>query len=108
MAIARESNVLSEVEGNKNMTYFVYILRFEDNSLYIGQTSNLDFRLKNHLAKSTKSAKFVKDHGSFNLVYQESYSTRLVAMRREKQLKKWTRAKKEALINKDYFLLKKL
>ncbi len=44
----------------------------------------------------------------FDLVYYETYPTRLKAMRREKQLKGWTRAKKEALIRKDYALLKKL
>lgn len=90
------------------MPYTVYILRFLDNSLYIGQTNNLDIRFKNHLAKSTKSAKFTKDHGDFKLIYQENYDSRLEAMRREKQLKGWTRAKKEALIKKDYKLLKKL
>ncbi|PJA41802.1 hypothetical protein CO177_00520 [Candidatus Wolfebacteria bacterium CG_4_9_14_3_um_filter_37_9] len=90
------------------MSYFVYILRFTDNSLYIGQTNNLNKRLKNHLIKTTKSAKFSKDHGDFKLVHKEEYNSRLEAMRREKQLKGWTRAKKEALISGNFELLKKL
>lgn len=90
------------------MFYTVYILRFSDNSLYIGQTNDLNSRLKNHIAQTTKSAKFTKDHGDFNLVYREKYNSRLKAMKREKQLKGWTRAKKEALISGNLKLLKKL
>jgi predicted GIY-YIG superfamily endonuclease len=41
-------------------------------------------------------------------VYSEAYSSRIEAMRREKQLKGWTRAKKEALISGNLKLLKKL
>ena len=77
-------------------------------SLYIGQTNNLAERLRNHFEKSTKSSKFSKEHGIFSLVYKEEYSSRLESMRREKQLKGWTRAKKEALISGDRELLKKL
>ena len=90
------------------MSYIVYILRFSNNNLYIGQTNDLDFRIKQHLAGNTKSAKFVKDHGDFILVYTEHFDSRAEAMQREKQLKKWTRAKKEALIVGDLKLLKKL
>jgi len=88
--------------------YTVYVLRFSDNTLYIGQTNNLEERLKEHGAKSTKSSKFSKDHGNFVLAYQEECTSRLESMRREKQLKGWTRAKKEALIANNKDLLKKL
>ena len=88
--------------------YFVYILRFSDNSLYIGQTNNLEERLKEHTLKSTRSSKFSKNHETFILAYQEKYDSRLESMRREKQLKGWTRVKKEALISGDKVLLKKL
>lgn len=90
------------------MNFTVYILRFTNNSLYIGQTSNLQQRLKDHLAKATRSSKFSKENGGFELAYKETYSTLLEAMRREKQLKSWTRAKKEALIEGDLDTLKKL
>lgn len=88
--------------------YFVYILRFLDNTLYIGQTNNLEQRIKDHLNKKDRSSKFSKEHGDFELVYQEEHNSRLDSMRREKQLKGWTRAKKEALIAGDKELLKKL
>lgn len=90
------------------MPFFVYILRSVSNELYIGQTNNLDNREKQQLHKTIKAAKFIKEGGDFKLMYQEEYATRLESMRREKQLKGWTRAKKEALIAGDLELLKKL
>jgi predicted GIY-YIG superfamily endonuclease len=90
------------------MPYVVYMLRFSDNSLYIGQTNNLQGRLRSHRYGASKAAKFTTDHGDFELVYQESYGSRVEAMRRERQLKGWTRAKKDALIAANKELLKKL
>lgn len=80
------------------MAYFVYILRTSSNTLYIGQTNNLEKRLKEHQDKSSKSAKYVRYFDSVALVYSEKYPTLQEAMRREWQLKQWSRVKKEALI----------
>jgi putative endonuclease len=88
--------------------YYVYILRSIDNSLYIGQTNDLTKRTHEHIFHLDKAAKFTKEHNDFKLVYSEEFDTRLKSMRREKQLKGWTRAKKEALISDDLELLKKL
>ena len=90
------------------MIYSLYILRFSNNDLYIGQTNNLKKRLGEHKNKNSKSSKFSKEHGDFKLVYQEQFDSRLDSMRREKQLKGWTRAKKEALVSKDINALKNL
>lgn len=91
-------------KDNKNL-FFVYIVRTSANTLYIGQTNNLEKRIKEHQNKSTKSAKYIKYFNSCELVYAEEYSTRIEAMRREFQLKKWTKAKKEALISGELDLL---
>ena len=88
-----------------NGRYFVYILRTSSDTLYIGQTNNLDKRLKEHKNKSSRSARYIKYFGSFKLVYKEKYPTRVEAMRREYQLKKWPRFKKEALIQRNLDLL---
>lgn len=80
------------------MPYFVYILRTSANTLYIGQTNNLDKRIKEHQNKSTKSAKYIRYFPSFKLVYKEKYVSRTQALKREWQLKKWSKAKKEALV----------
>lgn len=90
------------------MSFHIYILRFADNGLYIGQTNNLDVRLEQHRSGKIKASKFSKEHGLFELAYTEKFSTRTESMRREKQLKGWTRTKKEALIRGDMQLLKKL
>ena len=80
------------------MPFFVYILRTSSNTLYIGQTNNLKKRLKEHREKSSKSAKYIRYFSSFELVHSEKYPARKEAMRREAQLKKWPRAKKDTLI----------
>ena len=81
------------------MAYLVYILRTSADTLYIGQTSNLEKRLKEHQSKSVRSAKYVRYFDSVSLVHSEKYATRKEAMRRETQLKKWSKVKKEALIS---------
>jgi len=93
---------------SRKITYFLYILRTSSNTLYIGQTNNLANRLKEHNNKSDKSAKYLKYFKSFCVVYTEQYSTRKEAMQREIQLKKWSRAKKEALVAGNQIHLKKL
>ena len=90
------------------MAYYVYILRDQFGNLYIGQSSILVVREYQHVHKTSKAAKYIKDNGNFKLVYTEEYPTLLDAMRREKQLKGWTKAKKEALLAGNLELLKKL
>lgn len=82
------------------MVYFVYILRTSSNTLYIGQTNNLQKRLNEHKSKTKRSAKYMGSFTSFELVYTEKYQTRTEAMKREYQLKQLTKAQKEALILK--------
>lgn len=103
------SSVLSEERSDESKDkYFVYILRTSSNTLYIGQTNNLEKRLKEHQNKTIKSAKYIKYFTSCTLVYSEEHPTRVEAMKREWQLKRWTKAKKEALILGNLELLKKL
>ena len=90
------------------MNYFIYILRTSADTLYIGQTNNLKRRLKEHQKHRQKSARYIRYFPSFNLIYKESYPTRLEAMQREIQLKKWSKTKKEALVKNDLISLKKI
>jgi putative endonuclease len=88
--------------------YYVYIIRTLENKLYIGQTNNPERRYLEHYL-DVKGAKFLHDNrATINMVYCEKFDTRKAAMMREKQLKSWTRAKKEALITGNLELLKKL
>lgn len=88
--------------------YYLYIVRCSDNSLYCGQTNNLDRRIKEHNSCNTKSAKYTKIHHLVKLVYFEEFPSLQESMKREIQIKKWTKAKKEALVAGDLKLLKKL
>ena len=78
--------------------FYVYILRTSSNTLYIGQTNNLEKRLREHKNKSSRSAKYIRYFSSSKLVYSEKYPTRKEAMQREWQLKKLSHSKKEELI----------
>ena len=79
--------------------YFVYILsNWDDSVLYIGVTSNLSRRLYEH--RHGLADGFTKQYNVHKLVYYEHTNDVYSAISREKQLKKWVRAKKNALIAK--------
>jgi predicted GIY-YIG superfamily endonuclease len=81
-------------------------LRCADGSLYIGHTEDLDWRVARH--NEGTGSRFTASRRPVALVYAETLSTRIAAVARERQLKRWTRRKKEALIARDYALLKAL
>ncbi|NND94316.1 MAG: GIY-YIG nuclease family protein [Flavobacteriales bacterium] len=75
---------------------YVYILTNKNRTvLYTGVTSNLIQRLMQHVYESKG---FVKRYSVHYLVYFESIHGMMNAIRREKEIKGWTRAKKETLI----------
>jgi len=80
------------------MVYFVYILRTSKNTLYVGQTNNLEKRMIEHKEKSGKSAKYLRMFSDFTLVYSEKYYSRSEALMREAELKKLPKDEKEILI----------
>ena len=81
--------------------YFVYILsNWNDSVLYIGVTSNLPRRLYEH--RNGLADGFTKQYNIHKLVYFEHTNDVYSAISREKQLKKWTRAKKNALVTRAY------
>lgn len=77
--------------------YFVYILECADKTLYAGCTNNLKKRLKQH-NESKSGAHYTKIRRPVIMIYSEKYVTRGAALRREIQLKGWSRIKKLALI----------
>lgn len=83
----------------RHYSFYVYILTNPSKTvLYIGFTNNLERRLKEHrIAKDTKKS-FAGRYHCYNLVYYEIHQYVLNAIAREKELKKWSRKKKEALI----------
>jgi predicted GIY-YIG superfamily endonuclease len=84
----------------------VYILRCADNSLYVGETNNLADRLARH--NQGFAADHIAKRRPVRMVYADEFASRAACLARERQLKPWTRAKKEALIAGDKRLLKNL
>ena len=88
------------------MSHFVYILKCSDGSYYIGLSENPEERVKRH--NSGRGAKYTFKRRPVKLVYTESHDNLTDAVRRETQIKKWSHAKKNALINGDMKILKLL
>jgi predicted GIY-YIG superfamily endonuclease len=84
---------------------FVYILRCADGSYYVGKTDDLRTRLTEH--ESGVAADYTSVRRPVEMVYAEEHSTTRSAKDRELQLKRWSRAKKEALISQDANRLKR-
>ncbi len=69
------------------MKWYVYILRsLRDGKYYIGYTSNLERRLKEHNSGRQRST---RNRAPFELVYYEEYESKSEAMKRERQLKSY-------------------
>ena len=84
------------------MPYYVYITTNPAKKvLYIGVTSNLPHRIAQHYANRGSAQTFAGRYFCYNLVYVEEYIDSNASIAREKELKGWTRAKKDALIAVD-------
>ena len=81
------------------MAAWFYILRLRSGRLYIGSTSDLATRCRLHA--QGKASLTTKADPPVALAYHEELPTYSVARLREAQVKRWTRAKKEALIRGD-------
>ena len=77
------------------MPYYVYILASRSRVLYVGVTNDLARRVEQH---RQGEAEFTGRYRVNRLVYSESFEYVLEAIAREKQVKSWTRVKREALI----------
>lgn len=97
---------MERVEGQEIATCYVYILRCADDSFYVGSAQNLDARVKAH--NDGRGAAHAFKHRPVRLVYSEMFRSESEALARERQLKHWTSAKKQALIEGDFKQLKSL
>lgn len=86
--------------------YSVYILRCADGSYYVGLSENPSERIRTH--NDGRGSSYTAKHLPVEPVYRETCGSFQGALKRERQIKGWTRAKKEALIAGDYKLLKLL
>ena len=101
MFLLRHSRAGGNPEGfSMSKQFYVYILTNKRNgTLYIGVTSNLPQRILQH--KNNQFDGFSKKYNVKQLVYFEQHDTAESAITREKQIKKWNRAWKLRLIEKN-------
>jgi putative endonuclease len=83
---------------NRGKTYYVYILASRSRNLYTGVTNSLKRRVREH--KEGLVPGFTRKYRINRLVHFESFADVRDAIRREKQVKAWRRAKRVALISR--------
>lgn len=79
------------------MSCFVYIVKCKDNSLYTGITWNLQRRISEHNQRIKTPLQ--KSKVPVRLVYWQRFENRFEAAHREKEIKGWSRMKKDNLVN---------
>lgn len=79
------------------MIFYTYIVECKDKSLYTGIATDLKRRIKEHNGEIKGGAKYTRGKRPVILVHSEKYESRIEASRRESEIKKWTRKKKEKL-----------
>ena len=87
------------------LPFYVYLLRCFDGSYYCGHTDNIESRMRQHWAGSVG---YTSTKKPVELVWQGEFETREGAIAFERQIKGWSRAKKEALIRGDWEQIQKL
>jgi len=88
------------------MSSYFYILRLKSGALYIGSTKDLEKRYERHCDGS--GGRTTSTDPPVALVYSEEHESFSDARKREAQVKRWTRAKKEALVTGDMDKLRAL
>ena len=86
---------------------YVYILHCSDDTYYTGVTNNLNRRLSEHESGMNEGS-YTSKRLPVKLVYHKIFMSPMEAIKYEKQVKDWSRKKKEALINGKYSELQKL
>ncbi|MFW6037922.1 MAG: GIY-YIG nuclease family protein [Candidatus Saliniplasma sp.] len=76
--------------------WFVYMLRLNDDSLYTGITKDIDRRIKEH--EEGRGSKYVRGRTPLKLVYSERCTNRSEALKREAEIKSWSKSKKENFV----------
>jgi len=79
------------------VTHYVYVLRCGDDTLYTGYTTDVERRLREH--RDGSGAKYTRGRGPLRLAHVESHASRSAAMAREYEIKQFSRARKERLLD---------
>jgi predicted GIY-YIG superfamily endonuclease len=82
------------------MPFYTYVLRLSDGRYYVGHTDALEARIAAH--QMGLGSRYTRRRRPVRLVWSDEFATRDEALSAERQLKRWSRAKKEALIAGDW------
>jgi|SRR5438105_3066211 len=88
------------------MAFYAYMLRCVDYSYYVGHTDDLDHRIAQHHAGEI--AAYTQNRRPVRLVFIQEFATREEVLAAERQLKGWSRAKKEALVLQNWARVRRL
>ncbi len=88
------------------LEFYIYILKCNNGSYYIGHTDNIENRISEHV--SGKISGYTSSRLPVRVVYVEAFGTRDEAIIAERQIKGWSRKKKEAFICRDWDRIKRL
>ncbi|MFM2429090.1 MAG: hypothetical protein RLZZ511_303 [Cyanobacteriota bacterium] len=80
-------------------TWYLYLIRCTDNSLYTGITTDYDRRFAEHQAQGKRSAKYLRGRGPLELVFVTPVGDKSNASRIEYAIKQYSKTTKEKLIN---------
>jgi predicted GIY-YIG superfamily endonuclease len=80
--------------------FYVYILKCNDASYYVGHTDNIEKRIAEHNSNEYKS--YTSKRLPIEVVFVQLFGSRDEALSAERQIKKWNRQKKEALIEENF------
>ena len=87
--------------------YYTYIAQLKNGQLYVGVTDNLKRRSTEH-AGGKPSTRTSRVFGFRRIIYSEPHPDKASALKRERQLKGWTHAKKKALVSGNVQILRQL
>lgn len=77
--------------------YFIYILLCGDGSFYTGSTNDVEKRFEDHV--EGRGARYTKSHKPVRIIYQEEFSTKSEALKREAEIKRMSKMDKIELVN---------
>ena len=86
------------------MSWYVYVVRCSDNSLYTGITTDIERRVSEH-NNGKAAAAYTRSRRPVQLVYQEACQTRSEATKREIEIKQLSRVEKESFVCTDSGLI---
>lgn len=81
--------------------WFVYVILCEDGSFYCGATNNLKKRFLDH--QSGKGGHYTRSHKPVKLIYSEQFKTKSEALKKEFEIKSWSREQKIRTLKLDLY-----